>query len=165
MKIRKLRAFTIIELIIVMLISSVVITIAYTGLGVFYRQYTQFKHTQEAVSQTLLLDRLLTLDFSNCNYVEKKEGGITCVYADKEIAYQLTDEYILRTEKQTADTFFMPNLRYQTFFLQEEVYMAEKMIDELGIDYLHSEENLHVSYTKKYAADALLNVPKDQEKE
>lgn len=144
------------ELIIVMGISTVVIAIAYTGYTMFYKQYLSFKKNADKISEVSLFDRLLVSDFSKSKYVIKKSDAVECVYRDKVIRYIWKDQYILRYDHNLLDTFKIEagnlNILFQNKAAEENM-LADKIMFESG-----KENNIRrFYYSKIYGADILMN--------
>jgi type II secretory pathway pseudopilin PulG len=66
---KKLRSFTIIEILITMLISAVVISIAYTGLTMLNRQFGRFQSRVKQIDQYRLLQIALQRDFDRADWI------------------------------------------------------------------------------------------------
>ncbi len=152
----KVKAYSMMELMIVMGISTMVIAIAYTGYTMFYKQYLSFKQNTDRVAEVSLFDRLLVSDFSKSKYVIKKSDAIECVYKDKVIRYKWEDIYILRYDHNLLDTFKIEvnNLKIQfQDKTAEENMLVDKIVFENG-----KEDNIRrFYYSKVYGADILMN--------
>ena len=66
MKQKHLAAFTLLELITVLVLSTIIIGIAYTAYELIYKDFTAYKNNNESVLETLDFVTLLENDFSAC---------------------------------------------------------------------------------------------------
>ena len=104
MKEKKLKAFTLIELLVAMVISGIVIGIAYSGYLIFSNQFQAYKKTNDKNLQGLTLNGLLKGDFLNSGAIKRSdENSMEAQYDDKSIFYQWGGSYVLRSSGETTD--------------------------------------------------------------
>jgi hypothetical protein len=154
----RIRSYTVIELLVVMIISSLSIGITYTCYTIFSGHYLSFKKRSDELANYILLDKLLTKDISASKKVGKTSDGINCVLQKKNIQYEFYDTYILRKDL-IVDTF--PILTAETpvfkrFGKTENIPGA--LIEEISMEVLYKDEKLYFYYRKKYGADMLMSM-------
>jgi hypothetical protein len=152
----KIKAYTILELIVVMIISTLVIAITYKAYDVVLWQYMQFKNNSDKISKLIILDVLLTRDFSESDYVIlREERGIDCVYQEKQIGYYFLQEKIIREDQSSVDTFFIKieNIQYKQNGISTS--KLNMLVDEIRFENL-DETVHHFIYKKVYGADFLM---------
>lgn len=152
----KIKAVTILELMVVMLISMLVLGIAYQGYMLFFKQFSVFKDSSDKIAEVVLFDRLITGDFNDCKTVVRNEQGVECIFPDKVIQYHFADAYILRKRIAQTDTFYF-NLENITFNFRDEPSHTGLLVDELVFTDKKNERHKTFHYIKLYAADVMVN--------
>lgn len=155
----KIKAFSILELIVVMLISMIVMGIAYQGYLLFHKQFLSFKKNADKIADLSLMDRLLHSDISDSRIVLKNSKGIDCIYPDKTIIYEWEDTYALRKDAGLIDTFHLTALEGITFTFLSKPANTFEMVDELVFIDKTKESQKVFHYLKKYGADIIINNP------
>lgn len=153
---RKIDAFTLMEVIIVMIISMIVISLTYKTLDIVSMQYRQFNKNSKQVYELSLMETLLTKDFANSEYVKRVSNGMMCGFKRKSILYTFDDSSMIRVEGAVSDTFnIVPNnVRY--YFSDKNVSNINGYIDRVVFVSNLSNSKLF-TYRKIYASDFLLN--------
>lgn len=154
----KLKSFTIIELMVVMLISTLVMGIAYQGYMLFYKQFLSFKSSSERIAKVSLLDRLVSSDMSDCKVVIKRSKGMDCVFNNKVIQYEWEENFVLRKQETLVDTFYLTTESVEFNFLTLKANEGQ-LIDELVFREISNERHKNFHYAKQYGADILVNNP------
>lgn len=156
MKTGKLKAFTLMEISMVMLLSALVIGIAYRCLDILTNQYRSFTQKNAYITQLSILDGLLSRDFVKSDTVFTTGNGIRCCSPGKTIVYMMQPDCIIRTDI-LRDTFFAAQEAH-FFFKDEKLNFPAGMIDKLVIQFGKDQNSFTTSYTKYYAADVLMNI-------
>jgi prepilin-type N-terminal cleavage/methylation domain-containing protein len=127
---RKVKAFTLIEVTVVLIISGTVMTLAmwsYSNVMKYLRTYNE----QEAANQELVLFLShFTADLEKAAVVTEKRGSLQLEFPESVVSYDFYSDLILRTEYQYPDTFFLKTLLfdYEPLPLQkdwvEQVYLT-----------------------------------------
>ena len=156
-----IRSFTLLEMVVVMLLSSIIIAIAYQGYILFYRQYLSFKKNTEANSKISLLDSRIFSDCADSREIRKSAEGLTFIFKDKKIVYELRGEAIIRHQAVMIDTFKFNAPVISMNFNGKQVFEND-LVDEIKIETQDGEETMEFRYVKKYGADVIINNPKLQ---
>lgn len=101
---RSLKAFTILELVIAMMISAIVIAIAYTGLKMVLRSFHAFSKRYEQTMVMLKLNELLTKDIDRSEAVRSGDEGISMTGSGQSVHYRFEGDELIRTAVK-SDTF------------------------------------------------------------
>lgn len=98
---RKIQAFTLGELLVVLVISSIVVTLAFLTLSNVQRQVKSINDTFETQQKVIKLERLLMLDLNtrNASYDSQKKR-IVLTRGKDTVSYQFAESTIIR-EKDT----------------------------------------------------------------
>lgn len=153
----KLKAFTLMEMMVVMVVSSVAISICFACFNLIQRQFLRFKERQEAFSVHLEIDRLLTKDFSDCRHILKTQQGCSCIYDSHTVSYDFLDGMIVRSDSAQRDSFNIPLSQIEVRQTGQDVAENGEMIDELIMRFLIDEDEFSLSFQKLYGADSWLH--------
>ena len=155
---RRTDAFTLQELLIVMILSGILLSTAYYGLRVVQQYYLRFgqRSQQNLAHQTL--HSLLQRDFERATYVVKEENAVVCHLTGEPVAYAFTAEAVLRRQAGITDSFPGPARNIRCFFLGDEIALPGQPISELAFSVSSQEELLPYRIRKTYAADVLMHL-------
>jgi hypothetical protein len=153
---KRIKAYSIIELIVVMLISSIVIATAYQGYLLFFRQYLGFSERSAKIARVSLVDRLLLSDFENSFDVRKQGYCIYCRYPSHLVRYEFFSGGIIRLQDAVRDTFFMKMQHPQVTF-RNLTANEGSLVDRISFSIEREKDSINFSYEKKYGADVLMN--------
>jgi len=152
----RISAFTLMEVIIVMIISMIVVSLTYKTLDIVTMQYRQFSKSRKHIYELSLIETLLTKDFTNSEYLKRMNDGVMCKYRDKNVIYIFDDRFIVRSEGTMADTFNIMPRDIKYYFSDKEVKDINNYIDKVAFVYVQESSKLFI-HKKVYAADFFLN--------
>jgi Tfp pilus assembly protein PilE len=157
---QKVKAFTILEVTITMLITGLLIAITYTSYSVIVKSYHSFTVKNEEMAVLVTLDHLLKRDFQQAEVISKDQDGIVLTSNDKTIKYNFKSDYIVRTAAGT-DTFKVQTQEVNTVFENvplNEVQETEEQnrIDELAFTLTFKNEKIPYHYHKLYSSVNLI---------
>lgn len=155
---KRISAFTLMEVIIVMIISMIVVSLTYKTLDIVSMQYRQFSKSRKHIYELSLLETLLTKDFANSEYLKRMNDGVMCKYRDKNVVYTFNDGFIVRSEGTITDTFNIMPREIKYYFSDKEVKNTNSYIDKVAFVYVQEGSKFFI-YKKVYAADFFLNTP------
>jgi prepilin-type N-terminal cleavage/methylation domain-containing protein len=148
---KSLGAFTLIELLVSMVLSSLVISMAYE---VYHRSEISFKETFDQYCRTndlLQLQILLNRDCSNAWLVTNVDDQIQVECLNHQmINYSVLGDKMVRQQKSTIDTFNVGKIEYQPVYLFNKPPILEQI--ELTIENRRSLTQhivIHMFYTDK----------------
>jgi hypothetical protein len=144
------------EMVVVMLLSAIVISIAFQSFDILTKNYLLYKNNAAMLARTALLDRLLTLDFIRCSYVKKTQEGIVFGFEDRTIEYISGSGYITRQQDGQTDTFAVNTAPMTCKFQHQERTHPGNLVDELEFRHEYKGEALYFHYRKIYGADVLM---------
>jgi prepilin-type N-terminal cleavage/methylation domain-containing protein len=105
---RKLKAFTLVELLVAMVLSTIVIALAYS---VYTQTNASFQNalTQYGKTNDLLqLQRMMNRDFNNACLATYENGTLKVERSDhSQVDYQLDSNKLIRSDKSVMDTFIL----------------------------------------------------------
>lgn len=118
----KLAAFTTTELIVVMILATVVFSLALMAFQIINKQYIQY--TQDS-TEAIELDRLYALlhrDIDQTKLVEIQKNQLSCQYQNYTVFYTFESKQLIRDVSivdYKKDTFAFTTIILETFFEQE----------------------------------------------
>jgi hypothetical protein len=157
----KVRAFTIMEVTIAMLISAIVIGITYTIYTIVTKSYNSFNIKNENVAVVLRLDELLKKDFDHAEFILKTSNGISVQNPSGNITYQFDPDFVVRAGLIT-DTFKVKTDSLYTSFENNVIGETgttdeQNTLDELGFSLILQNEKITYYYHKIYSSVNLFN--------
>lgn len=160
--VKHLQAFTILELVIVMILTGIASGIIYMVLNIFMFQYTGFGKTAGYMLDYYACKRQLEGDFNASHLLEKSGDSLICVKDKGKVAYYFgNQQYILRVDDEiNIDTF---QIQYNIPDWEITMVNARKvpLIRRLSIIVLGGGEQYPWVFTKHYDESALFNFETD----
>ncbi len=156
---KKLKAFTILELIVAMTISSLLIGTCFFAYQIIIAQFSNYKANTQRIQEVALCNYVLTKDIDHANTIVQPEQGVLLLNNNSEkLTYIFERDYILRTNRAGTDTFRLA--------VEEMETKKIKLINELGIQEMVTNieirlspkqvnENFH--FRKEYSPHILIN--------
>src|ERR1700709_1903430 len=101
---KRIKAFTILEVTITMLVAALVMGITYSAYAIIIKSYGAFNKKNQDMAVVVRLDEWLKKDFSRAEIILKDTAGIALNSPDRHIKYRFDPDVIIRTEIR-SDTF------------------------------------------------------------
>jgi hypothetical protein len=151
----KVKAFTILEVTVSMLLAVITISIAYTAYRVVSSSYRQFDIKNKKLAEFIITDKLLKKDISACNKMVRTIDGVSLLGNEGEIRYTFEADYILRNQFDIrTDTFFVKNADFISLFEKKEAFSGE-MTDNIRFSADLEDKTVKLGYFKNYSAEQL----------
>lgn len=156
---KRLKAVTVIELAIALLISAIVIGVAYNSMDVFERLYHRFQANNDKNYQLVVFNKIIKSDLDKADVIYKNGSGILLKKKEVDwIIYEWYPDYILRNKIHSdSDTFYLQSLLSKVSFNNLEQHIDNQVIDQIEIEITKEKETLNAIFTKKYGADIYIN--------
>ncbi|MES2275324.1 MAG: hypothetical protein V4592_04830 [Bacteroidota bacterium] len=159
--IKRVKAFTIMEITVAMLIAAIVIAITYTCYTIVYKSYLAFKTRQHDLVEVSQLTQLIERDMEKGDLIVQREDGITIKGSNNEISYAIQPDYILRIAAVT-DTFKVKTEGLIRYFEGQALATKndsdeQNRIDELSFTILLGNDKFPYDYLKPYSSQNLIN--------
>ncbi|MCC8427244.1 type II secretion system protein J [Mucilaginibacter sp. UR6-11] len=156
----KVKAFTIMEVTVAMLIASIAIGITYTIYTIVAKSYSVYNVRSNNTAVLIRLDELLKNDFEHADRILKTQNGITLKGPGKLVNYEIESDFIVRTAGIT-DTFKVKTQEINTSFENApltEINSDEEQnrIDELQMMVLFEDKKIPYHYFKQYSSTNLM---------
>jgi prepilin-type N-terminal cleavage/methylation domain-containing protein len=150
----KLKAFSLIEIVVALFLSAIVISAVYSGYVFTHQQFFKFASIKTEISNYYKLSEVLHREFEMSQRVLKTgERRIAIEQMNQTINYHFDQDFIVRAIKEQTDTFFfkVEGLEIIGFNIKNEVVLEHLRIN------LNEERTL--SFTKTYGA--ILQIEKE----
>ena len=152
---KKLKAFTMIELMVAMIVSSIVIGIALTIYMNLNQYYLDFKEKGKMDSELLMLVSTFRSDMDKSYEVHGDNSDLTLVFeAGKTINYSFEGNCVIRTKSEVTDTFYNKVQEIEVNYLDNE----NKYVNDILINIKQGEFVFPLHITKEYSRDLLFYI-------
>jgi prepilin-type N-terminal cleavage/methylation domain-containing protein len=155
---KKFKAFTLIELVVTMVISSIVVMLAFTCYEITYKQYLNFRKSNNTVTQVILFNSLFKRDVLLSNLINRIDDNNVLLKMNDtvNVNYFFGSNYVLRKYNEfIPDTFPITSVVVKEQFQSTEVN-ENGLIDDISISGVVRGENVFFHYDKEYDADILM---------
>jgi Tfp pilus assembly protein PilE len=157
---KNIRAFTILEVTITMLIAGLLIALAYTSYLIVIKSYHAFKDKNEHMVMLTGLDHVLARDFDRAEFISKNDSGIILKDKTRRITYTFTPDFVARTSNKT-DTFKVQAREIYTAFENIPVTAIQpteeqNRVDELSFTLFFQDGKIPYHYLKQYSSGNLI---------
>lgn len=154
---KKLKAFTVAELLVVAILSLLVASATFSVIRIFNQQYNSYQKDHELAAELDELYTWLQWDCFNSKWMVYQDGRIYFEFDDKTIFYEFGKNEILR-KKQSDDLLLRKfKITYNKIkgYLNEEETQRE-IIDEFQLNYMFLNKERILKVKKKYSAKELI---------
>lgn len=156
---KKIAAFTLLEILIGMIISSIVIGFCYTGYSVIYKQYLNYNAIKRQNTTAMQLNSVLNNDFVNAEFVRfELDKLIVNSNSNKELYYRFNENYILRRDKGLIDTFMLAALNITPEYFTENEQLQDRLLNSFSFDVSVLGETEHFHFVKEYSSETLIKL-------
>lgn len=153
---RKLKAFTILELIVALAISSVLISIGYYSVLVVFKMFKGNVSQSQEITAYYLFKKTLDNDFRRCDFAGEGSDSpgllLRSVKDSNRIAYEFRKNYIIRQMNNAVDTFHIQTSEFETGFYSNNI----KLIKHISLIHQLDGKPVRSIYTKRYSAFQVL---------
>lgn len=158
MQTKKLKAFTLMELSIAMLIAAICIGMAFYMFQFFQKLYLDQQHEKQEQFSFALFQHLLKRDMQQATAIFYEESELVLQDTTGTIRYQFDPKYIIRDHyQQHTDTFNLKMIAVDGFYRQM-ARPSPSCIDELHFTIAFDKNEHSFIFDKKYAALELMHI-------
>jgi type II secretory pathway component PulJ len=153
---QKIKAYTLMEVTVAMLLSALTITICYSAYGIVGNYFKSFQVKNALADEVLSLRHTLDRDMERSDCILKTEEGFEFLQDSSKIIYVFTDKYIIRRLNELhTDTFKLQLKELKSFFETEEV-VATDTVDQINFKLnLTKDQPVFIQSNKYYSATTL----------
>lgn len=155
---KKLKAFTLMELVVTMIISSIVIGMGYSAYSIIYKQYLNYKSLRTELMDVAGLNAELAANFYHCSRVLKQGENGLCfeLKKDKKINFEFSEQYILRKENDLIDTFKVAAKNCVFKYLLDDTDKKASLVHTFSFDSELLKEKVHFYFEKEYSSEIVI---------
>ncbi len=152
----RLEAFTILELLVVLVVSSLLFGMAYGALRLVQRQQQTIERHSAALGQISTWQAALAADFRASTTVELTQDRMRCQRPDGPVfyTYYYADSTFVREQGEVIDTLRLP-IRGCTYWWQGQA-RTTGLIDEVTLLGVTAQDTFYLQATSLYAAQQLV---------
>ena len=155
---KKFPAYTIVELMVVCILTTFVVIIAMQCIRLINTQYEIYEKNQELYRKLGDLNSLLRRDNLGAHRILRKDKDLTFEMDTIVIQYRLHKDFIIRKPLEyniRPDTFRIGVKTINSFFKKEPV--VNGLVDYMDLGVFFDEIELRISLQKQYSAAELMN--------
>lgn len=155
-KTNSLPAFSLAEMLVVMLLSGLAAGIVYFAYYTVNRYHLDLTRKSELVSDVHSLQYLVNRDFERCEYVSCTTAGFMCLSRDSAVnsEYHLLAEGIVRNQVSRSDTFHVTPLAAKFLFKNKPV--TTNTFDVFYLEAICLADTIVMKFVKEYDASSLV---------
>ena len=155
---KKLKAFTLLELLFVMILTTLIIGIGYFAFIFSVKQLYSYKENSKKIADAFQLTMLLNKDFAEAKSVLKINDTLAFTgILDSRLQYFFNDEYIIRNINTISDTFYYTTQNRSEKFLSTLADAHKGLVDEIYFEIKINKEQFEIFHAlKSYSAEALM---------
>lgn len=153
----KLNAFTLFEVLIAMVISSLVLLSGFYSYSAIQKAFLNYQEHANTLLENKRLTTWLQHDFSKANKVYGFSDKIICYLSEQEVIYNIDYSMIIREVNTIKDTFNLSVDIMEYALKQEKKYSDNELIDELSFQLQLAKQKQVYVFTKQYDAATLIN--------
>lgn len=152
--IRNLKAFTIAELLIVMILSSIVITTIYLCYSVVFGYFNSYRNQFSSVNSIYQFSSRLENLCETCDYIVPADSSIRFIGSQKEVTVYCSNGLIIYSANYSGyDT--LP-ITASSFKLETEGQGERMYVESIEVEALLFGEPLTLSFEKSYSSRQLM---------
>jgi len=156
---KRVEAFTVLEMIMALTISAIVISGAFTLYQMIFAQWIQYRKLTNQVYEAVNMERLLKEDAANCAYMYTTYSGLRFDQAnEKSVVYSIQDSFMVR-DGGRLDTFYTGACVRDASFNNKPVGDSA-LVDRINLSFIKGEDSNYVYIHKQYAAEQLFHLNK-----
>lgn len=156
-----IKAFTLLEVIIAMLITALLVSITYNAYLIINKSYISFTEKNERLTTIILMDHMISRDFTRAGTITSFHDKILFCGLNDTVIYQFENNDIIRVGNRT-DTLKANVTNLSMSFEDRKLQPVEPNQDRLLVDDIvftltEEDQKIPLHYHKTYSATDLLN--------
>lgn len=150
----KVPAFTIVDLVVTLIISSIIIGMAYFVLSLFNTGFINYQRKVSLLNDFFFFEKTLTHDWEKARYIKDMGEGNWQLRNDGDtvVRYLVKDKLMIRIQQENRDTLPVIVGSFKGYQFNNKMDIT----DRLDLTILLGRETITCSYYKRYAAKDLL---------
>lgn len=159
----KLKAFTIMELLVSMTLTGILVSFAFLGYNQIQKLFLNYVEQSEFISEYNQLNKALVTISERAQFIEQaNENDVSFKTDSNDIALNITKENILLKFKSHTDTFHLANKEKRFQFVTIDNYTSTKLVKSFECDVFFRSQKFRVSFHKQYDSESILKYTIEQ---
>lgn len=153
----KIRAFTLIEVIVAMILSGIVVAFAAIAFQLVSKQFMSFKKSGERINELFVFQYQLQMDVRESELILHEASGLKFIFDDsKEATYLIYEENIIRENGNRTDTFFVRNADVESIIVPYSNLPGAEIVNYFSMQFNIEKDTVIAEFNKDYPASTLL---------
>ncbi|KAA9324905.1 hypothetical protein [Adhaeribacter soli] len=160
---KQVKSFTIVEIMVVLILSGVLFLIISFLLNALNLEFKNYQKKSDQILACSRLSSLMHKDISSSLNISWYLNKLTCLQDSSSVVYEFSDSIIIRTHAFVSDTFFIVPKKILILKQGEESQEDGDYVDNIDnieLECVSEEQLITFSFSKFYTADQL--IAKDQ---
>jgi prepilin-type N-terminal cleavage/methylation domain-containing protein len=153
---KQLKAFTLIELLTVIVLSSIIITMAYLAMSNTQSQFRLFENTSNQSLEIYNFKTTFALDIENAQFIKISSNSLLLQEEKNDIIYTFNENEITRKTTYSSTSFGISVI--ETHALLSNKTTTEGFIDYFALTILSLNDETTLKYNKEYSAKNLMAI-------
>jgi prepilin-type N-terminal cleavage/methylation domain-containing protein len=153
----KIKAFTLMEVTVAMLLSAICISICYSAYHLIESYYHSFNEQNAQNDNFLMLKQTLQHDFSKSRLCMKAEDGIALEMDSTTIYYHFEPDFMTRKINEIHTDTFKLSITSPNYYFEHEPILAIDTIDQIDFGVISKKDGIiPIRILKHYSAQDLI---------
>jgi len=152
----RLAAFTLPELIVVMIVSIIIISLIYTILLYAGKTWSIYHNDQQKITMMAILKSTIDQDIEQASYIVTNDEHTFLLVNTTDTIYYSIDSCITRKHNNVADTFQVKTAKINVRYIQPLI--DKGIVSGIRFDITNPLHILNVSFNKPYCSKDLINL-------
>lgn len=151
---KKVKGFTLMELLVGMVISALVISFGYQAFHLIGKQFSSYRSAKKELNERELFQSVFSRDLASSYTARKIQNQIDLALDSSRIEYKFEDEFILRNTNLSKDTFYLPVREMSTGAADFD--LTDTLIRMIKLRLLVNQEEQFLEFRKEYDSKTLI---------
>lgn len=133
---KKIKAFTLLEFLVVLSLSGIVVTLSYLVWNRAMESLSIYETNTEESAELMRMKDAIQNDFFESKFVLLASNGVICTMADgKEIEYDFSGEEMVRKVDDEEWAIEMEDVDFEVFRKHEKQKESSGLVDEIKVEF------------------------------
>jgi len=155
----RLKAFTMVELLVVMVLSGILVGLAFLMFQIIQQQFVTYQTSGNSALTSDNIQRLIQYDFQYADLVKTNNNQLICQHTDRTIHYLFEEQNIIRwleNRDLPEDTFKINTKDLTCFFNNKPI--ENGVVNKCSVNIRYSNSWLTIHQHKTYSAQQLMSL-------
>ncbi len=154
---KRIKAYTILEVLVAMVISTLVISGSFLAYDMTYKQFKHYQEVSYSTNEAVTFHSVLGKDMAGSTVVRVTDKGLECIPKGEKVSYEFKSDYVLRKVALVTDTFHVNQEDLLLTFRNVEQKVTGALVDKVTFRINLRGEKQDAVLCKHYGADGQMN--------